>query len=115
MSKYLLVRYSVDYADEFYVDGMKIFTEDEYISFINNQRYAMDLERDGKLQRTGRWGDIEIYFGSNEYLLFDNVSEIIKVFEVQEITEQEFNTLKNLGLDSFGDRAIFDFFEDIRE
>lgn len=113
MSKYFLVRYSVDYCDEFYVDGMKIFTEDEYISFVDNQRYARELEEKGELEEKEQY--IDLYFGSNEFLTFDSVDEIIRELKVREITEQEFNALKSLGLDFFGAQAIFNFFEDIRE
>ena len=114
MSKYFLVSYKEDYADEFYVYGMKIFTKAEYISFLNNQRYAKDLERKGEI-KTGEWDEIELYFGTNEWLSFETVDEIIRAFDIREITEQEFNTLKNLGLSSFGEQTIFNFFEDIRE
>ena len=114
MSKYFLVNYEVDYADEFDVRGMKIFTEAEYNTFIDNQRYAKELEEKGRFG-TGEWDMIEIYFGTNEYFIFRTVDEIIKEFKVREITEQEFNTLKNLDLDSFGEPAMFYFFEDIRE
>ena len=114
MSKYFLVRYSVDYADEFDVEGMKIFTEAEYNSFLDNQSYAKDLEEKGE-REVGEWGMIELYFGTNEFLSFDSVDEVIKALEVQEITEQEFNTLKSLGLDSFGESTIFSFFENIKE
>ena len=114
MSKYFLVSYKEDYADEFYVYGMKIFTEEEYASFIDNQKYAKDLERKGEIV-TGEFEEIELYFGTNEWLSFETVDEIIRTLDVREITEQEFNTLKNLGLDSFGEQTIFNFFEDIRE
>lgn len=114
MSKFYLVRFTEDYADEFDVSGMKIFTEEEYVSFIDNQKYAKDLERKGEIV-TGEFEEIELYFGTNEWLSFETVDEIIKALDVREITEQEFNTLKNLGLDSFGEQTIFNFFEDMRE
>ena len=113
MEKYFLVTYEEDYADEFYVYGMKIFTKAEYISFLNNQRYARHLERIGEIE-TGDWKQIELYFGTNEWLSFDSVDEIIRALNVREITEQEYKTLKNLGLDSFGEDTIFNFFESIR-
>ena len=114
MEKYFLVTYEADYADEFEVKGMKIFTKAEYITFKNNQRYARHLERIGEIE-TGDWEQIELYFGTNEWLSFDNVDEIIRALNVREITEQEYNTLKNLGLSSFGEDTIFNFFEDIRD
>lgn len=114
MSKYFLVSYKEDYADEFYVYGMKVFTESEYNSFVRNQRYARHLEEKDELVR-GDWNEIELYFGTNEWLSFETVNEIIEALNVREITEQEFNTLKNLGLNSFGDQTIFDFFECIRD
>ena len=110
MSKYFLVSYKVDYAGEFDISGMKIFTEAEYISFVDDQRYAKELERNGKFK-----GEIEIDFGTNEYLSFNGVDEIIKRLEVREITEQEFNTLKSLNLGSFGEPTVFYFFDDIRD
>lgn len=113
MSKYFLVSYEEDYADEFDVSGMKIFTEEEYNSFLNNQRYAKELEEKGELEKD--FGRIELYFGTNEFLDFNSVDEIIKVLKVQEITEQEFNILKKLDLGSFGVETIFDFFENIKE
>lgn len=114
MSKYFLVSYKEDYADEFYVSGMRVFTEAEYNTFVDNQRYAKELEEKGEFG-TGEWDMIEIYFGTNEYLIFRTVDDIIKALNVREITEQEYNTLKSLELDSFGEPAIFYFFEDVRE
>lgn len=114
MSRFYLVSYNEDYCDEFYVSGMKVFTEEEYASFVDNQRYAKELEEKGEFG-TDEWDRIEICFGTNEYLAFDNVIEVITAFKVREITEQEFNILKNLGLDSFGESAMFDFFEYIRD
>lgn len=113
MSKYFLVSYEEDYADEFDVSGMKIFTKAEYIAFKNNQRYARHLERNGEIA-TGAWHEIELCFGTNEWLSFGSVDEIIRALDVREITEQEYNTLKNLGLSSFGEQTVFGFFENIR-
>ena len=33
--KYYLITYCTDYADEFDVEGMKVFTEDEFNAFVD--------------------------------------------------------------------------------
>lgn len=44
--KYYLITYCTDYADEFDVEGMKVFTEDEFNAFIENAE-AFCAERKG--------------------------------------------------------------------
>lgn len=106
MGKYYLARYCTNYADEFDIKGFVAFTENEYKEFQTSQQKLKSLEEEGKFDIT----DYEVGFGTNEYLTFDSVDEVINAIEVQPITEQEYNTLSNLNLTSFGELTLFDFF-----
>ena len=113
MEKYYLAKYKVNYANEFAVSGMRLFTQKELDKFYCYQHIALYVEKEGRLGY-----DISedgIYFGTNEAIRFKNISETISAIKVQEITEDEYNTLIKLGLSSFGTQALFNFFENFCE
>lgn len=113
MKKYYLAKYKINYADEFDVYGMKLYTQEELDLFKVYQQKILSLEKEEKL-----WFNLledGIYFGTNEELRFNNIDEVISSIKIQEITEDEYDILTRLGLSSFGNQSIFNFFKDIYE
>ena len=111
--KYYLITYCTDYADEFYVEGMKVFTEDEFNAFIEMQKYFAQKEKDNPPFKDEKWSDgFHLYFGTNEFLWYDSIGEMIREFKIHEITEGQYNMLKELNLLRFGETCLFDAFED---
>lgn len=113
MKKYYLAKYKINYADEFDVYGMRLYTQEELDLFKVYQQTILSLEKEEKL-----WFNLlkdGIYFGTNASLRFNSINDVISIIKIQEITEDEYNVLIKLELSSFGTQAIFDFFEDIYE
>lgn len=111
--KYYLITYCTDYADEFDVEGMKVFTEDEFKAFIEMQKHFAQMEKDNPPFKDAEWPDgYELYFGTNEFLWYESIEEMIREFKINEITENQYNTLKELNLLRFGESRLFDAFED---
>lgn len=111
MGKYYIAKYKVDYADEFYVYGMKAYTEEGLDALHEQQKKVLEMEEDGTLDFD--LSEDGICFGTNEALTFYNVDEAISAIKVTEITEDEYNTLIRLGLGYFGEQALFDFFREV--
>lgn len=112
--KYYLVTFCTDYSDEFDVQGMKVFTEEEFEAFINAQKYFAQMEKENPpFDDETVWSrGFDLYFGTNEFLWFESIGEMIKEFKTREITENQYNVLKELNLLSFGEDCLFDAFED---
>jgi len=106
MSKFYLVRFTEDYADEFDVSGMKVYTEEEFKVFTDGLKLIEKREDDR---------EIEIYFGTNEYLYFYTKYDFLGIFKAEEISEQEYKTLVRLGLKEFGHGSVFDYAEHYEE
>jgi len=109
--KYYLARYSKNFADEFYVSGMKIFIESEYEILKQYQEKLKILEQEGKFD-IAKYG---VPFGTNEDLTFKSVDEAINAIDVREIIKEEYEIFSKFDLLSFGNDALFDFFENTYE
>lgn len=92
MSRYLIVKFDGNYADEFDVSAYKIFTEEQWQKF---QNYLKDVHE-----------TIEVYFGTNENLEYDNGKSFLSDCSVHQsgFTDDEIFVLKtfDLNLDQFG-------------
>lgn len=113
MKKFYLAKYKINYADEFDVCGMRLYTQEELDLLKVYQQTILSLEKEEKL-----WFNLQedgIYFGTNEAFRFNSINEVISTIKMEEITKDEYDVLTKLELSSFGNQAIFDFFEDICE
>lgn len=101
MNKKYIVVLEDDYADEFDIKDVKILDEENFLNLKNNLDI---LFNDGYL---------EIYFGSNEYLEYNNVNELLSKlkFEVienyDEIKKYE-KYFPNMGIISTLEDLIYD-------
>ena len=84
-----LLKWQMDWADEFDMTGMEVLTPSEWQNFqasVQNANYP-----------------VEAGFGTNEYYEFRSADEVMSGFKVIEITDDEAETLKRL----FGNRNYF--------
>ncbi len=107
MSQKLLVKSSVDYADEFDCKEFAIMTQTQYDAWLERVEKALE-EQD------------EFYFGTNEAVQFYNMAEFQNSLTITKITDEEFSTLDKLfgpkysfnSFVSFGTGAVFDIGDD---
>lgn len=95
-----------DYADEFDCKCFKVFPSgDSYAKWLSDVEYLFE-------QR----GEIEFYFGTNEFLEFSNFQDFVRNIEAQEITQDEHDSMLALfNRRSFGTGNIFDIETLVRE
>lgn len=92
MEKYYLIKCNADYADEFDVDGFCIMNETDYRIFSENKKEFQEKYD----------CPIEVYFGTNEFLVFGDAFDMFRSITEKEITDTQFQALTDLGLESFG-------------
>jgi hypothetical protein len=99
----ILAKFYDDWSDEFDVTGFQLFhTEFDWNKFLNNAEKANY--------------PVEKYFGSNEFLTFNSFKEYESCFEVIEITQDEYDTMKKLfPYGYFGDVPEFEAAWDIED
>lgn len=88
----VLVKFSKDYADEFDCKEFRVFdSNDTYTAWLD--KYKSKFEN----------GPVKRYFGTNEYLDFDDFNDFMSCLSVQEISEEEAGMFKKyFGKYSFG-------------
>lgn len=83
----LLVKFQRDYADEFNVYGVAIFHDQEL--WKEHLNYVKELfEQDDSPK--------EVYFGTNEFVQYDDFFEYESSFQTLEIDEETANKIKEL-------------------
>lgn len=93
----VLVKVSADYADEFQCEEFKVFTQEEFNKFIEYYKNYFDENNEA-----------EIYFGTNEFLIFESFTEFYDCLSVSEITDEEASVIQKLFGDySFGTSGVF--------
>lgn len=71
MSKYKIVKFAANYADEFDIDGIRIFEEKDWDEYVEN----MHIE----------WPD-EWYFGTNEFIEFQSFEDFMSKFTINTVS-----------------------------
>lgn len=86
MATYKLIKLETNWADEFDVSSFAVFPAEEAQEFLD-QIIQYD------------WSDNDtLYFGTNEYISFSCVEDLVDSLEVTDITEEEYNTIvKHFG------------------
>ncbi len=103
--KNLLVKASIDYADEFDCKMFGVFTEEKWNEVCENakKRFAGDSsEDDSEDDDSEDSGTVEIYFGTNEALEFDSYNQWFKKMKITEISADEAEFLKKHFGKTFG-------------
>jgi hypothetical protein len=92
--KYYLVKYEDNYADEFDIQGFRIFTEVELKAFKT-------------LVKTAKYPQ-EVYFGTNESISYDSFTDYMSRLDIEEVTEEEASLLTKLfGYDTTTEYGFF--------
>lgn len=78
----VLVKYDSNWADEMDVSGFRIFTEEEYKNWKLGWKEHFEEEE-----------EYTYYVGTNEEIPYDDLEELMRDFEVSEITEEEAATI----------------------
>lgn len=111
MTKYLLVKFDSNYADEFDISGFRIMSQGEW------EKHKVDIaKRFAALSAptVSKYGysegpELEAYFGTNESLSWSRYDDYIKSFDVKEISDTEFKVLKKLfGMQEIGMVVMLD-------
>lgn len=83
----LLVKFQRDYADEFDVCGFAVFYDQErWKEHLNDVKELFEQDDSPK----------EVYFGTNEFVQYDDYLEYESSFQTQEIDKETANKLKEL-------------------
>jgi len=93
--KYYLVEQETNYADEFDLEGF----------WIQEAESEEKLKKELVQNLIGERGDfpMEIYFGSNEAVEFENENDYISTLKISEITKEEYDVVVKLFGGAFGE------------
>jgi len=98
MTKYLLVKFDSNYADEFDVSGFTIMSQAAW------EKHKVDAAK-----RFDSGCELEAYFGTNESLSWSHYDDYIKSFDVKELSDDELKTLKKFfGMQGTGMVVMLD-------
>lgn len=95
--KYVFIKYDMDWADEFDLEGFGIMEESEW----------EEMDRDIRNHFENDEGSISSSFGTNEDIELDSVSDWDRALKVSHITEAEAKFLHEKF--SYGDFKTFNF------
>lgn len=87
--KYFLVKESGNYADEFDIQGFKIFeaeSEEKVKEQIISDRFDDDIPE----------YPLELYFGTNEAVEINSEQELWSMLDITEISKQDYDVLLRL-------------------
>lgn len=90
----VLIKFHDNYADEFDVEGHKVFDLKEWNDHLT---FAKDLSYPR-----------EIYFGTNEFCEYYNYEAYLRCFDLKILSDNEYETLSNLALLESGTFLMFD-------
>jgi len=103
MEKMLLVKYDCNYADEFDIAGFIVMTQSEWLKHITGvERHFQQWDNEHAPDRWGNRQGIEVYFGTNEQIIYEGFESYRRSFEVTELSDSDYETLKKLFGKSYG-------------
>jgi len=111
----LLVKFDSNYADEFDVEGFTIMSETEWEE--HKAKVTAFFERRDQTRQKDQWGNyrdgVEVYFGTNEQIIYETLDCYLRSFKVQKISQEEIKVLKKFfGKEvKFGMMCMLDDYE----
>jgi hypothetical protein len=91
-----MITYSDNWADEFDVEGISIFTEHEWNEYKEDAKKYFEKN-----------GSYTFYFGTNQEMYYDSLKDFLEAFTKTKINENEYKVLSDyVGL--FGVFPDFD-------
>ena len=94
--KYYLAKWRSNWADEMDVEGAVILNEKD------KERFDKEIEILKQLEKKFGYKSLGVCIGTNEYIEYDNSSELLKEISFTEINENEVNILKKLKMNRIG-------------
>jgi hypothetical protein len=94
----ILAKFQCDWADEHDVYGFMIYNSREELEKIFTYMTAYWETYPNK--------EIELSFGTNEYLGFDSIEGLRECFTVLDVTDEELQTLKKFFVCSWNDNIV---------
>lgn len=100
--KKLLVKFDSNYADEFDVAGFMVMTETQWEHHKVDAAKCFEqfekLPQDKYGRRIGKYGGatdgIEVYFGTNEQMIYETLESYLDQFSVSEVSDSEIAVLE---------------------
>lgn len=111
MEKYYLLQFKDDYADEFDAYGSVIIDEDQYKYLYSVVEQAVKTEDYSKLNEDFT-SDVCVGLGSNEYIEYEDIVDLMNQVTCTELTNEEYNILTKFGFDDFGFTDFWDIIAD---
>lgn len=90
MNDKILVKLETDWADEFMVQSIWLTTKSEFENFLD------------VLSKKDVNEEVKVYYGTNQFIDFTSVDDIIDSLSVTSISEDYYNTIVDLLGSSFG-------------
>lgn len=119
MSKYLLIKYNRNWADEFDLEGFLVMTKPEWEEYKNKVATVFDKAPSGKDYSGALVKQVEVGFGTNEDVCYSSVEDYFRSFKEVEISLKEYNFLKQhfkgWKYISNGVMALIDDFDDYED
>ena len=103
MEQMLLIKFDSNYADEFDTEGFIVMSQSEWLKHITH--VEKHFEKWNKTHEPDRWGNrhgIEVYFGTNESMIYETFDCYRRSFKVAELSESDYEVLKRLFGKSYG-------------
>ena len=100
----VLLKFEMDYADEFDVYGFRVVTDQEWDKFLKVIECLSF--------------PLEAYFGTNEQVVFENKEEILQAFKMEKISLDDEKVLTKLFAPPYKDSDVafgwdpFDYFQE---
>lgn len=111
MEKHYLLQFDDNYADEFYAHGSVIIDENQYNYFYSVVEQAVNTE-DYSTLNDDFTSDVCVSLGSNEYIEYENIADLMNNVKCTELTDDEYDILMKFGFDYFGFTDFWDTIAD---
>ena len=111
MEKHYLLQFEDNYADEFDAHGSVIIDEDQYKYLYSVVEQAVKTEDYSQLDEDYAY-DVCVGLGSNEYIEYENIKDLMNNVKCTELTDDEYNALTKFGFDDYGFTDFWDTIAD---
>ena len=111
MEKHYLLQFEDNYADEFDAHGSVIIDEDQYKYLYSVVEHAVSSGDYSNLDEDYA-SDVCVGLGSNEYIEYEDIADLMKQVKCTELTEDDYNVLTKFGFDDY---EFTDFWDIIAE
>jgi hypothetical protein len=108
--KNLFIQFDSNYADEFDVEGFIVMPEVEWeahkaaVTKLFEKKASLPLpEPDRQYSRRNREvRQVEVYFGTNESMIYEDLDSYLSSFKVTELTDEDHAVLQKLFKPAYG-------------